>query len=119
LSCNAFMYAGKPDPITNQPMWQCLASVDERHTPLTSNDSTGFTQSSVYVKKQIKETFVGLDRGLELNSTANSTASTMQSPDSENKKCHALKSSDLDILLYTNIAISVLAVGFFAYTFAK
>ena len=118
-SCNAFMYAGKPDPITNQPMWQCLASVDERHTPLTSNDSTGFTQSSVYVKKQIKETFVGLDRGLELNSTANSTASTMQAPDSENKKCHALKSSDLDILLYTNIAISVLAVGFFAYTFAK
>jgi hypothetical protein len=119
LSCNAFMYSGKPDPITNQPMWQCLASVDERYTPLTSNDSTGFTQSSVYVKKQIKETFVGLDRGLELNSSANSIASTTQEPDSENKKCHALKSSDLEIILYTNIAISVLAVGFFAYTFAK
>jgi hypothetical protein len=118
-SCNAFMYAGKPDPITNQPMWQCLASVDERYTPLTSNDSTGFTQSSVYVKKQIHETFVGLDRGLELNSSANSIASTRQEPDSENKKCHALKSSDLEIILYTNIAISVLAVGFFAYTFAK
>ena len=118
-SCNAFMYAGKPDPITNQPMWQCLASIDKRYTPLTSTDSTGFTQSSVYVKKQMKETFVGLDRGLELGSSANSTASTMQVPDSENKKCHALKSSDLDIILYTNIAISFLAVGFFAYTFTN
>lgn len=113
-SCNAFMYAGKPDPITNQPMWQCVASMDDRHAPLSSSDSTGFTQSTVYVKKQMKETFVGLDRGLELNS---SPATVI--PNSEKTKCNVLKSSDLDIILYTNIAISFLAVGFFAYTFAK
>jgi hypothetical protein len=108
------MYAGKPDPITNQPMWQCIASNDERHAPLSSSDSTGFTQSTVYVKKQTKETFVGLDRGLELNSSPPPVV-----PNSEKKKCNVLKSSDLDIILYTNIAISFLAVGFFAYTFAK
>ena len=122
-SCNAFMYVGKPDAITNEPAWQCLASGEDSYTTLVPNDPSGYSQSSVYLKKQAKETFVGLDRGLELNpnSLPISESHSVSNPESESKKktCHKMNSSELDMFLYTNIAISFFAVGVFAYSFAK
>jgi hypothetical protein len=122
-SCNSFMYSGKSDPITNQPMWKCLASGDNTHGSLTSNDPSGFNTSTVYIKKQTKETFVGLDRGLELEYSRGPTLSrgeseTKNERGSSPSSCPAVNNNSLRVLFYTNITVSCLALGLFAYTFA-
>lgn len=123
--CKAFSHleGGSPE----RKMILCVGSESaqyEKFDPSKRNPD-GITQSTVYIKKLAKETFVTLDRGIEPMRTVESFSNTVQSPthiaapEPAAKKCNIMKKDDIDILMYSNVLISMFAAGFFIYTISQ
>lgn len=114
--CNAFMYGNAFDSNQNQSYSVCYSASSNNSSDFVTPNSMGMTTADVYIKKYHKESFVSLDRGLELTQPHHQPTiheEPMQKNDTS--KCHVVNNETMESILYANMAIMLFTTGVFTY----
>jgi len=116
--CTAFMYGNAFDSKQNQSYSLCYGASSNNSKDFVTPNDMGMTTSDVYIKKHHKESFVSLDRGLELSQSKH-TASTMHAEPTQQSSapssCHIVNNETMESIIYANMAIMLFTTGVFTY----